>query len=426
MSTAELARGPAFHLLQKNNQQLNSVKPRNLANANEETRSVRTERHYDKSARSNRSQENKSEHQSVRSSHSNNQKKSVESSHDFNKYGRLSSSLVSQPDQLVCDNCLNHKIHDNKVKDLVNQRDKDKEHARRVNENLKKQLEDEKRRHLDKLKLYQDAIDNQRADQLRRKDVDRDSDAKEKDRIRQAMANNDDLVARQQLDYERKQVFIHDLKEQLEFHQKTKIEFSHEQQELDRKNHNLLIDDAWREPHRKAVQEHYKNNLVNQLADNRADKDQDRARRHAEDPNYKTELERLKARDNEELDRIAREKKGIFNDELGKQLQDKQNQRDIEKNIKDHEDENYRKKMKHDNDVYLDNLFRKKKLEQETLDKIGDQLNDNAAQRKLNAEEAKKPHLTSVPIPEKQNKCYNCKLCKHTYPLKMLNKKKKL
>lgn len=426
MSTAELARGPAFHLLQKNNQLLSSVKPRNLANANEETRSVRTERHYDKSARSNRSQENKSERNSVRSSHSNNQKKSVESSHDFNKYGRLSSSLVSQPDQLVCDNCLNHKIHDNKLKDLANQRDKDKEHARRVNENLKKQLEDEKRRHLDKLKLYQDAIDTQRTDQLRRKDQDRDADAKEKDRIRQALANNDDLLARQQLDYERKQIFIHDLKEQLEIHQRTKFEVAKDQQEQDRKNHNLLIDDAWREPHRKAAQAHYKDNLINQMADNRADKDQDRARRLAEDYEYKHELQILQSKDHIELQQIAKQKKDIFNNELANQLKDKDQQRDLEKQIKDLEDDNYRKKMKYDNDVYLDNLFRKKKLEQETLEKVGDQLNDNAAKRKLDAEEAKKPHLTSVPIPEKQNKCYNCKVCKHNYPLKMLNKKKKL
>jgi len=430
-------RGPAYNLLQRNNQLTSALPVRDTDSrrfqtekrsvANEDARSVRTERHYDKSTRSNRSQELKQDNKSVRSTSSHNQQRqSVQSSHDFNKYQRLSNSNVSQPDNLVCDNCINHKQHNDKIKDLADQRGKDREHALRVNENLRKQLEDEKRKHLDKLKLYQDAIDQQKGDNDRKKALDRENDAKEKERIRAALAKNDDLLALQAQEYQKKQVFIHDLKEQIQLHEKIKVDTAREQLEFDRQNPNLLIDDAWREPHRRLLQDHYKDNLIDQLKDKEAEKLQDKERRRLEDLEYKQKLEELKLKDKEIRDRLEAQKKGIFQDELQNQLKEKAQLKDLEKQIKGLEDENYRNKIKHDNDVYLDNLFRKKKLQDEVLNKLADQINDNDLKRKLDKEDAKKPGLTSVPLPEREHKKYNCKVCHHHYPIKMLNKKKKL
>jgi hypothetical protein len=430
-------RGPAYNLLQRNNQLTSALPVRDTDSrryqtekrsvANEDGRSVRTERHYDKSTRSNRSQELKQDNKSVRSNSSQNQQRqSVQSSHDYNKYKRVSSSNVSQPDNLVCDNCINHKMHSDKGKDLANQRANDREHALRVNENLRKQLEDEKRKHLDKLKLYQDAIDQQKLDNDRKRAIDRENDAKEKEKIRAAMGKNDDLLALEAEEHRKKQIFIHDLKVQMELHEKLKIEQERNLLDADRQNHNLLIDDAWREPHRRLLQKHYKDNLLDQLKDKDAEKLQDKERRQLEDREYNQKLEELKNKDKVLRDKLEAQKKGIFQDELQNQLKEKAQLKDIEKQIKALEDQNYRDKIKHDNDVHLDNLFRKKKLQNEVLDKLGDQINENDLKRKLDKEDAKKPGLTSVPLAEKEQKKYDCKVCHHKYPIKMLNKKRKL
>ena len=439
-------KGSAYNLVQKNNQLQNTARNdatlpvrdtdskrfapserRGVANVNEDARSVRTERHYDKSNRSGRSQELQGDNKSVRTTSSNNsQRQSVQSSHDFNKYQRISSSNVSQPDNLVCDNCINHKMHDDKVNDLANKRNNDRDHAQRVNENLRKQLEDEKKRHLDKLKLYQDAIDNQKNDQQRKKENEREIEAREKDKIRQALGKDDDLRARQELEQQKKQNFIHDLKDQIGLHQQLKAQREKELLDLDKQNPNLLIDDAWREPQRRLMQDYYKNNLLDQMKDKDAEKGDEKDRRRAEDDAYKRELAALKAKDELLRQKLEGQKKGIFQEELENQLQEKQQLKDLEKQIKRLEDDNYKKKIQHDNDVHLDNLFRKKKLQDEILDKLGNQINENELKKQLEKEEAKKPGLNSVPLPDKQNKCYNCKLCRHNYPLKMLNKKKKL
>jgi hypothetical protein len=352
-------RGPAYNLLQRNNQLTSALPVRDTDSrrfqtekrsvANEDARSVRTERHYDKSTRSNRSQELKQDNKSVRSTSSHNShRQSVQSSHDFNKYQRISSSNVSQPDNLICDHCINHKQHNDKLHDLADKRANDREHALRVNENIRKQLEDEKRRHLDKLKLYQDAIDQQKNDNDRKKGLERENEAKEKERIRNALAKNDDLLALQADEYRKKQIFIHDLKEQINLHDQLKAERTKEQLEFDRQNPNLLIDDAWREPHRRLLQNHYKDNLLDQLKDKEAEKQQDKERRQLEDLDYKQKLEELKHKDKILRDKLEAQKKGLFQDELKNQLKEKDQLKDLEKQIKAMEDQNYRNKIKHD------------------------------------------------------------------------------
>lgn len=401
---------------------------RNPAKATEDARSVRTERHYDKTTRTGRSQEPKGESHSVRSSHSNNknERQSVQSSHDYNKYARVSSSNVSQPDNLVCDNCINHKLHDNKLKDLADQRDKDREHAQRININIKSQFEREKRMHLEKLKLYQDAIDTQNADQLKKKELQRQADQKEKDKLRKAFRNNDDVIARERLEYEKKQKFIYDLKEQMDIHQQLKYQRELEQLELDKKNGNLLIDDAWREPHKQLLKDHFKNNLLNQLQDKDAEKAQMLLRKKAEDAQYKRELLVLGAKDQQIRKDLEAQKKGIFMEELDNQLKEKNQLKNMDQEIKNLENENWRRKIQQDNDIYMDILFRKKVIQDETLAGLAGQINENDLKKQLERENDKKPGLTSVPLPDKQNKCYDCKVCRHNYPLKMLNKKKKL
>ena len=49
----------------------------------------------------------------------------------------MSSSLVSNPDNLICDDCINKDIGDKHKNKLQDKKDADKEHALRTNANLK-------------------------------------------------------------------------------------------------------------------------------------------------------------------------------------------------------------------------------------------------------------------------------------------------
>jgi len=399
---------------------------RSIAQVGEDARSVRTERHYDKSARSNRSQE-RQDYQSVRSQQSGrSQGKSANSSHDFNKYTRLTNSNVSQPDNLVCDKCINHKAHDDKIRNLQNLKDLDKEHANRVNENLRKQLEDEKRKHLEKLKLYQDAIDNQKADLDRKKELDKQADALEKEKIKIALAKNDDLIALAQQDFERKANFINELRDQIKQDEENKKQKALDQADYDKKNPNLLIDDAWREPHRRLLRDHYKDGLQGQIEDKANDKQNKQNQKKDEDEKYRDELAALKNKDDLEKKAITAQKKEILLNELAEQQKERALIKDLENQIKKAEDDNHKRKIQHDNDVYLDNLFRKKLLNEACLQKVTEQKDALDLKKKLDREEARKPGLTSVPIPQKDTKRYNCKVCDHQYPINQMNRKKKI
>ncbi len=62
---------------------------------------------------------------------------------------------------------------------------------------------------------------------------------------------------------------------------------------------------------------------------------------------------------------------------------------------------------------------------QEYLAKLGDQMKDSEAKKEKDTLDAKLPQDTTLPIPEKKCKMYNCKECNQKYPLKQMNKQKK-
>ncbi len=66
-----------------------------------------------------------------------------------------------------------------------------------------------------------------------------------------------------------------------------------QQDELDRQNPNLLIDDAWRKPHQDAMKEYYKNNLLDQLGDRERLKNERKRREKESDDDYRRRLAQL-------------------------------------------------------------------------------------------------------------------------------------
>lgn len=420
----------------------------------EEARSVHTDRHYDRSTRSNKSGNNNSDNRSQRSQNSsrsqdnksqkggqdNKSQRSTSRNDNASQrsvsqsgvgYQKLSTSNISNPDNLVCDNCVNDKMHQNKLDDLERQRANDREHAQRVGDNIRQQLANEKQRHVEKLRLYQDAIEQQHADHLNRKANERAQNAEEDKKIYNMLAGHDGVLARQQREIEgqreqRRQEFVTDLQDQLAHNNELKQLKAQEQWEEDQRNHNLVIDDAWKDGHRRALKQNYKDNLLNQIDDVNADKNARRQQKADEDADYKQ-----KVADTVEHDKILRQqmdaqKRQIFQDEIQNQLADKRKLAEVEGQIRDLENENHKRKLEYDQQVHLDNLRRKQHQMQDYLNTIGQQMDDNDLKKQLAQDELKKPGNTTLLLNEKQHKCYNCAKCKGKYPLKFLNKRKRV
>ena len=418
----------------------------------EDARSVNTSRHYDRSQRSDksgrntpenlsqrsgRSQENKSQkgstqdNKSQRSTSNNDNKSQRSTSQSGAQYQKLSTSNISNPDNLICDNCVNHKMHDDKVDNLEKQRANDREHAQRVGDNIRQQLADEKQRHLEKLRLYQNAVDQQLIDHQNRKDNDRVQKTQEDEKIYQMITNGDGFLARQQREVEanrerRKQEFVEELKDQLVHGQELKQLKAQEAWELDQKNHNTLIDDGWKEPHRRALKQHYKDNLLNQIDELNVEKDALKNQKQEENERYRQQVNEAVEGDKALRQQLDAQKKQIFQDEIQNQLAEKRRLGEVNDQIRSLEDENHRRKLNHDEQVHYDNLKRKQAQMQDYLGTLTQQMQDQQLNKHLSKEEAKKPTNVTLLLNEKKHKCYNCNVCKNAYPLKLLNKRKRV
>lgn len=341
-------------------------------------------------------------------------------------YELVTDSQVSHPENLVCDNCVNKGTHDDKLKNAAEQKERDKEFANKVSDNMRKQLEDERQRQLEKLKVYQDAVDNQRKDQLQRKEADKLAQDAENEKIRKQLENKDDEIARLEKERLKRLNFIGDLKDQIDKKKDQDALKAANEKNDDLRNPNLLIDDGWRQPHREAMKEHYKNYLIDQVNEAEKNKDAEREKAKKEDEDYKRKLANLNADELKRLRDNEDQKRKIFMDEVQKQLQDKDKMKEFEDKIKAAEDDNYRKKLEADRQAYLDNIFKKKQQMDDYLNTLGKQIVDKDMEKRIKELEAKKRYNTTLCLGKKPTKCYNCAVCKNIYPLKMLNKKHRL
>ena len=451
MSSVPLTKGPAIHLASKKNDGASAVTKTRIE---EEARSVHTDRHYDKSARSGKSQERstrsgksqeqsnrsveregsqrsrepsthsqKSENRSQRSSNSQNQARERSTSAASYKYDKLTSSLVSNPDNLVCDDCVNKDIHQGRRDKEAAQRDADREHANRTNADLKRQLEQEKERHLEKLRLYKEGVEGQNADLNAKKAKTKEEEAKEKDKIKKQLADRSDIIAREKEQAERRDKFRGELADQVAGNEENRAKKTQEQLEADRKNHNLVIDDAWRGPHQKALKDYYKNNLLGQLADNDDARRNQRDAQKEADAQYVDEVKVYNEKDRAQRAKIESEKKDLLKNELNKQLTENQDKRVQAGQDKAEEDAQHRDKIAFDNDVFYQNMEKRRNMVQGHMQDLIYQKQDAEAARKAAEQDAKKPQGTGLHVPQKVKKCYNCAQCKAAKPIDRLNKR---
>ena len=89
-----------------------------------------------------------------------NTNQSQSKSQKSSSYNKVTSSKVSESDNLICDNCINMDMMNNKLNQLERQREEDKEFALQMQNQLMKELEDERNRNQMKKDLYKEAIKN--------------------------------------------------------------------------------------------------------------------------------------------------------------------------------------------------------------------------------------------------------------------------
>lgn len=341
-------------------------------------------------------------------------------------YEKVTDSQMSNPDNLICDNCANKNMAEDKVMDARAQREQDMQFARQVSDAMRQQLEDERKRQLDKLRMYQGAIDNQLKDQIARKEAEKAAADAENEKLRDQMNNRDDEIARLEKEKLKKQNFIGDLKNQMDDKRRADQNKRALDDDEDKRNPNLLIDDGWRQPHREAMKDYYKNYLIDQVNEQERNKDWAKNKQKEEDEEYKRKLAQLNADEAARKRDMDDEKRRVFMDEVQKQLAEKEKIRDWENEIKNAEDDNLRKKLERDRQVYLDNVFKKKAQMDDYLNNLGKQIVDKDMEKRIAELERKKRYNTTLCLGKKPVKCYNCAVCRSIYPLKYLNKKHKL
>lgn len=443
MASIPLSRGPMGQLLNKQaSGQQDALPVRSTSNnrrIEEEARSVHTDRHYDKSARSNKSG-SKSPSQGGRDispqggaddNRSQRSGKSREGSVHSNRsgsyqYNRLTSSLVSNPDNLVCDDCINKDMGQQHKDKAAAVRQADQEHANRTNAELKRQLEEEKEKHLQKLRLYREGVEGQNADlEAKRAKAKADEEA-DKKKIKKQLADKSDLIAKEKEMLARRDKFREDLANQVEGNEANRVNLARELKEADKKNHNLVIDDGWRAPQQKALKEYYKDNLLHQLQDNEEARNNAEEARKNEDAQYADEVRKYNEKDRAQRAKIEAEKKDLLKNELQKQLHENVEKKKNAEADKADEDEKHRQKIKFDNDVFYENMEKRRNIVQGHMQDLVAQKEEAEAAKKLAAAEAKKAQGTGLHIPGKLKKCYNCALCRLVKPLERLNKRYKI
>jgi hypothetical protein len=366
----------------------------------------------------NKRSDNRAERSSQRSENSKSSKTKV------SNYRKISDTTVSDPANLICDICVNQRHHDNKVREIEEQKEIDKAFANEINNELKRQLEAEREKEKEKRQIYKDALENQRKDMEERLAHELDNQKKEDERIREALANDSDIRARNAELEEKKQGYIQGLKNQLLDNQDKLKNLEAQEKLLDERNPNLLINDAWRIPAREAMKEYYKNNLINQLREKDQREQELDEKKKNDDKDYIENLKQLIKNEEDKKRQLNEKKRKIFVDELQKQLNDKELQEQLKKELYDKEVDDVKKKLEHDNDVYLENMFKKKNQMQDYIDDIKNQMGDDEQKKIKDKQEAKKAVNTGINMGHKPSKCYNCVSCLRQYPLKQLNKRK--
>ena len=431
----------------------NSQKLRSTSPINAEKRSAHLERQNERSNRSN-SVQAVDNNRSLSKSHSNqnirqtegNQMNHSASNNDIkqengmhrsqsalsvqNQYGeylKATLSNVSNPDNLICDYCVNQNMHDGKIQSAQAMKQRDVEHNNLIQDSLKRQIEDEKRRQLEKLKLYQESIDAQKNDLNDRKKKAQQLRDIEDNKIREMInENNKGNYEKEQKAYENKQRYINELNEQMGKNYEVRQQKYFNELEQQKKNDNLLINDTEREMKRRLINDQYKKNIRSQLEEQMKAKEGKKDQDKQQDEAYRRKVQEMIGKDVEARRVMDKMKRDAFLNDVDRHLALREDLKNQERDEKQTELDNVRRKIMQEKELEQAQANQKRNKLNGYINDLNNQMADRSAEKQLKAEQDKVLTGTTLLIHQKTDKCYNCAKCRKNYPLKHLNKHKRM
>lgn len=345
----------------------------------------------------------------------------------YGDYLRATNSNISNPDNLICDYCVNKDLANAKVDKANALRRQEIEHAAAVDNEIQRQVEAERHHHQQKLLAYQGQIDAQKHDLEERRRRERELEGEENRKIRNMIEENNYVDwKRVQQQQEQKQRYLNDLEDQLGRTFEARREKAQREAEEDRANPNLLIDDASRDAIRRAKMDQYKRNIKSQLEDQVRDKSGKREAERAENDAYRQKVQEMINKDIEARRSMANAKRRVFVNEVEQHLALRDQLKAQERNVKAVELDNLAQKLAYDRQQELEKVQIKKNQMANYIKSLGNQIADKEAEKQARAELDKQLHNGTLLIPQKHDRCYNCAKCRNQYPIKLLNKQRKL
>ena len=278
------------------------------------------------------------------------------------EWHRPTESKVSQADDLVCDNCLNHDMHDKQKRMEEKQKIKDQEFARQVQENLKKQLEDEAAR---RARAKQDAIDAENQFRLEQEEHKRRVAQFEKDDmdkyIRDRDAQNEAIEDWNNAMAEgKRELYRKNMQDQMEELEALRAHREAVEREIEKKNHNLLIVDDWQDNPKKDQIEKYMQGLKEQMADEDERRQNAKRLKDEDDAAYKRRIKNLIEEERQRLANLKRMKADVIHDAYNEQQREKQDKEAYEAFVEQEENANLERKVQQENQFYAEFLDMKK------------------------------------------------------------------
>jgi len=344
-----------------------------------------------------------------------------------NRYRPLSRSDVSDPENLICDNCVNQKIHDQKLRVIAKEKKRDAKEEKKVHETLIHQFEAEKHKHLEKLRLYQETVRLQNEALVQKSHKEQERIAQEREVTRSALAEVDDeLKVKKELQRQKNLKYYTELKDQIQTEKERKAKSDGEMIERDRKTKNVLIDDSKQKPVTKTINQAYREALNRQIQDNKATKIREKSQEQMADKALAQKWETVYA--NNEKARVLEkeEKKKTFMEDLTAQLNEQRKSNELERQSQVRDNRDYLNIIERNQLNEHERDRSRKLIQKEYAQQIKEQINKNRVRLQEEKEEKRQPYLTSLPMAEKAIWLLECKVCHHNYPLKMLNKPRKI
>ena len=347
--------------------------------------------------------------------------KSNQSNVSQNKSQR-SGVTIEKRIHIKCDDCVNRQIqrghHQNRVKEKIDDRDfygrlaaSDDDHLHRDKLHKDRKLQgfvearDEAQKHRNNLKIQEKELK-----------------AQEKQMLYKQFTDTTDLERISKEIQDKKEKHKDDLDKHYNQVKNRKEKDFVEDRKLAQNTHNLLIDDAWRKPHKEELKKYYYENLTKQVNDTNAWKQDKKLQDKGEDRNRLIEQQLIHDASERRNKEINVDKKRLFNEENAKAVEgiQKNREKDHQDNMKDRDI--LHQNLEKQNEIARTNRMKKAEQEYQTVEALKAQKGVNQIKRTNQYIEDHTHQLTGLHVPQKIREVVECDDCGQVKDLKQTNK----